>query len=384
VSNIRTGFQYTVEDPNLIVVGASARAACFSAARAGFAPWWIDQFGDTDLRAAFPGTRVPADGYPDAVPVLLEAAPAAPVMVTGAMENHLQVLEQIAERRQLLGNGPDICRPLRDPFSLRKCLARHGIACPALAPPDDVSAAGGRWLAKPRRSGGGLGIRLHDPAVDLVDDFYLQQFVQGGSRSAVYVGDGERALLLGVTEQLVGRAEFHAGEFSYCGSLGPLSLDANEWAAWERIGTALVESLHVRGLFGVDAVCVDGAIVPVEVNPRYTASVEVIERATGAALVSLHVKACHGELTEHSIPQAQCFAGKAYLFAPGDLDAPDPDALCRDVAEFDDLELADLPAAVEPIRKGAPVLTLLVRAEDEEACARLLSRAAQRIYAALS
>ena len=45
-----------------------------------------------------------------------------------------------------------------------------------------------------------------------------------------------------------------------------------------------MSALELRGVFGVDFILHDGSPCVVEVNPRYPASVEVLEHATGKAV----------------------------------------------------------------------------------------------------
>lgn len=53
--------------------------------------------------------------------------------------------------------------------------------------------------------------------------------------------------------------------------------------AFDEIGSILAAEFELAGLFGVDAIVAGDRVWPVEVNPRYTASAEIIERACGAA-----------------------------------------------------------------------------------------------------
>ena len=78
----------------------------------------------------------------------------------------------------------------------------------------------------------------------------------------------------------------HAAPFHYCGSVGPLSLAPQVRARFAQLGEVLVELFPLRGLFGVDCVLKDSVPWPVEVNPRYPASVEVLEYATGLAALA--------------------------------------------------------------------------------------------------
>ena len=47
----------------------------------------------------------------------------------------------------------------------------------------------------------------------------------------------------------------------------------------QQLGLDLARGCGLRGLFGVDFVLSEGVPWPVEINPRYTASVEVLEYA---------------------------------------------------------------------------------------------------------
>ena len=59
-----------------------------------------------------------------------------------------------------------------------------------------------------------------------------------------------------------------------------------EAGQWRRIGEVISGEFGLRGLFGVDAIKRQDSIYPVEANPRYTASVEVLELALGYRAVN--------------------------------------------------------------------------------------------------
>src|ERR1700733_2287062 len=89
---------------NLLIFGASARAAAFSALRAGLQPWCADLFADLDLAYCSRVTRVPGKEYPHAFLSLLQEAPPGPWMYAGGLENHPDLVEQMAQARPLWGN----------------------------------------------------------------------------------------------------------------------------------------------------------------------------------------------------------------------------------------------------------------------------------------
>ena len=80
----------------IVIVGASARAAAFSALRAGLAPWCADLFADADLAARCPAVAVPFDQYPHGFLKIVRQAPPGPWLFTGGLENHPKLIDRIA------------------------------------------------------------------------------------------------------------------------------------------------------------------------------------------------------------------------------------------------------------------------------------------------
>jgi predicted ATP-grasp superfamily ATP-dependent carboligase len=185
--------------------------------------------------------------------------------------------------------------------------------------------------------------------------------VEGLSCSASLVGEKGGARLLGVTEQLIGRATLGAGGFTWCGNLAPPRLPAAEaqalGAAARAIGERLVASFGLRGLFGVDMVWDGHRAWTVEVNPRPTAALEVLEAVRGHRTFDLHLRAfgARGTPGPSRLPTARA-AGKGVLFAPEDMAVG-----CTD--GWWERGVRDVPRSGERIARGRPVCTLLVFGE---------------------
>lgn len=352
----------------VVIVGASTRAAAQSALRAGLSPWCVDLFADRDLSAIAPVLRCPGEQYPRGLLQLVEQAPPGPVLCTGAMENHPEVLEAIAQCRPLLGSSPAAVRSVRNPQALARLQPVPGLRCCRVcdtAPNHSEQ----RYLLKPRHSAGGGGIHFWSPEDSLDARHYLQEYVPGTPISAIYHAHGPAARLLGVTEQFIGEPDFGARGFQYCGGIGPISLAPKAVAALTSLGDQLVGWHGLGGLFGVDMILdAQGDLWPVEVNPRYTASVELIERATGlAALADRPSAFATGNL--HA---------KAIIFARQDCRVPDLFEF------FSPDEVADVPEVDDFTPSGRPICTLLAHGPDREACVRRLREEAQRLYTRLS
>ncbi|MBI4600610.1 MAG: ATP-grasp domain-containing protein [Planctomycetes bacterium] len=362
------------------ILGASARAAAFSALRACFEPTACDMFGDADLRAA--ARFEPLGGpYPDGLaPSLARMAAEAPFIYTGGLEGHPDLVDELARLRPLWGNDGACLRRARDPFVALSLLERAGARPPETRPGADPPRDPEGWLLKPVRGSGGAGIRpaAGPPPADPAG-FVYQRRVPGASCSALFAVAGGRSELLGVTRQLVGEPWLHAAPFAWCGSVGPAPLPRRAEAALRDAGDAAARGLGLRGLFGIDFLLDGEVLQPVDLNPRYPASTEVLEHALGFAALAWHAAAFTGARPPDPPPPAACggLTGKAVLFAPWDLVAtsdllaspPDPCRLPR---------LADLPARGAVIRRGRPVLTVFAGSGTIEACVEALRRSAHR------
>ena len=361
----------------LLLFGASIRAATLSARRANLHPWGADLFLDADLQVAATSFQRISD-YSEFL-AISERGPPGPWMYTGALENRPGLVKEIARNRPLWGNTAEVLRQARSPLTVFNILNEADIPCPRVNP---TSPAGSiRWLRKPKAGAGGKGIAWWAGQC-LSRRHYLQEYIEGESCAAVFVANQGRASLLGVTRQVVGQTWLHAGPFQYCGSIGPLTLDPSMEQAWLRLGNALAAGFQLHGLFGVDCIVRDQVPWPVEVNPRYTASVEVLEHAGGMSALLQHERVFEGAdpaLTTHHSPlptHHSGIIGKAILFARASLIFPNDGPWRQSLSPQNDpwimSAFADIPQAGQPIAPGQPVLSLFARADTIAGCVNQL------------
>jgi predicted ATP-grasp superfamily ATP-dependent carboligase len=367
--------------PDLIIVGASVRAAAASAIRAGYMPWCIDLFADADLQAMVADVhRCPFADYPRRLPDFLSGAPAAPWMYTGALENHPRLVGEMAEISPLWGNGPDALRASRSPFNVQRILKERGLRVPALLKHSDEVPAGSCWLRKSLSGSAGQGISFADHDRQPSTHCYYQQFVAGDSMSAVFSRNGNEVSLIGVTEQLIGTPWLNAPPFRYAGNVGPIPVSESLRRDLQLAGEAIGSECNLRGLFGIDFILADARPWVVEVNPRYTASIEVLERATGLASLSLHSKA-FGDVREprDGDPSRQPVCAKGILYANRSFAMP-----AYDLTEMLARNFADLPAPNEIVEEGWPILTVHAEGSSRDECMRILAGEVEHIKRVLN
>src|SRR5438552_2312821 len=116
---------------DVILIGASTRAAATSALRAGWMPWCADLFADADLERIATVRQAPMATYPHGLLDALADAPHAPVMYTGALENWPDLIAKID--RPLWGNPPTVLRAIRSPERWTQCLRMFGVPCPVVS-----------------------------------------------------------------------------------------------------------------------------------------------------------------------------------------------------------------------------------------------------------
>jgi predicted ATP-grasp superfamily ATP-dependent carboligase len=199
----------------------------------------------------------------------------------------------------------------------------------------------------------------------------------GAAGSIVFSADGSDVVVLGLTRQLVGLRAFGATGFRYCGSL----LASTGAALFRRepellrrateLARATTATFGLRGLNGIDFIAVDGVPFPIEVNPRYSASMELVERAADISLFTLHRDGCAGHLGNPPRPRHDV-VGKAVVFARHEVVVEDPLRW--------GVELADVPCPGERIAAGRPICTVFGWGRDGGACTTALFAAAERVY----
>jgi len=290
----------------------------------------------------------------------------------------------------------------REPILLDRMLRRRGVPSPKVHETGLFLRSDVRWLLKPKYCTGGIDIRFHRPGLAFEKrkdrEYYYQEYIEGAPCAAIYVGTNAQAIFLGLTRQLVGEPWLHASPFHYCGSLGPLPLsqplqdrlhllgqvlqegprgmaflESLMQTSLAELRTTLKNGCGLRGLFGVDCILREDVAWPVEVNPRYTASVEVLEYGAGVPAMALHWAAFYADAPAvNAKSQAAGVVGKAILFAREALTFPDDGpwmATLREPGPIDEMPaFADIPHAGEPIEARRPILTFFARATSEAAC----------------
>ncbi len=361
----------------ILIVGLTTRAIAESAVGAGHDVLTVDYFGDLDQKRICPNVSLCERGLNYSADALLEVAADLSfdaVVYCGGLENHPDAVAQLARGKALLGNGPDTLRRVRDPATVLPFLAARGFEVPRTlesAPTTELAQAdAGTWLVKPAAGGGGQGIRIWRGQL-LRSRQILQERITGIPASVAFVSDGRQVVLLGWSEQLPGPG------FRYGGNLLPIDAPTAVWEELRDIAGALTAEFGLVGLNGVDFILRDARPVVLEVNPRYTASMELVELALGVRVFEIHVAACQEDLAVARGVGAKLPArgderywGKSIVYADATVEVREP-------ALWIERGVHDVPRPGAAIRKGHPICTVLASGPSRDVClSRLRAQAA--------
>ncbi|MFH5804094.1 hypothetical protein [Alienimonas sp. DA493] len=343
--------------PDLLIVGGSVRAAAWCAVRAGLKVAALDRYNDLDLLAvAEPCFKW--DGSDEQVERVVGEL-GVPWMYTGPLENRPDLVDRCAALAPLRGNPGDVLRAVRDPVRVRTVLREAGLPALEVRVEHDPPPADGTWLLKPRASCGGRGIVVWNRKAaghpTLREPHYFQE--RDGFRppyvlkeidalhhcSAVGVRVKREVRPLGHTDWLDPPVDGGAEDFAF------RSLSAWNVPVWSepmsKPAFALAEAFELEGPFSVDFAATVGRgddppefLRVVEVNPRFTASMDLLRNPFG-----------------REDPPTHLHAGKRIVFAPFDCRAPE--LPLRKTSFLDGV--ADVPAPGSLIKRGEPVCSVL-------------------------
>jgi predicted ATP-grasp superfamily ATP-dependent carboligase len=256
-------------------------------------------------------------------------------------EDRPDLLTHLAQNWRMFGNDAGAVARLKDPIAFASLCEYLRIPHPEtmLSRPRDPTG----WLAKRKGGAGGSHIVAADRAT--ADNVYYQRHVSGMPISLQFLGDGQRALILGSSTQWP--APTLHQPFRYGGAVRPAALTAHESGPLAQTVHSLAAAIPLFGLNSADFLVAGDGFRLLEINPRPSATLDIFE-PPGGSLFALHMSACAGEL-DFDAPSLPGATATAIVYAGHDgtipaLDWPD--------------WTADRPHTGAAIKAGEPLCTV--------------------------
>jgi uncharacterized protein len=366
------------ERRSVLIAAVSGRALAASACRAGFVPLVADCFGDEDtLALAHAHARVRLDAgrgldpeeLLQALERLAQAHPPFGIVCGTGFEDRPELIARIAQRWRLLGNAPSTIARLKHPVSFAALCRDCGIPHPQTRADRPAETAG--WIRKRVGGAGGAHVRAPAEHSERGGTIYYQRAVAGRSVSALVLGNGHSAIVLGFSAQWA--APVQGRPFRYGGAVRPADLPPEMTADLTDAVQRLAAAVPLLGLNSFDFLIDGDAFQLLEINPRPGATLDILESARNS-LFGLHVAACEGELPARA-PELPDAAAACIVYADreiGSVPAMDWPAWA-----------ADRQSAGTSVGIGDPFCTVLARAATAAEAQAIVSERAAAIVARL-
>lgn len=361
--------------PAIIILANSARAIAASARRAGFSPLAVDVFGDSDTREASLATMtldgglsagLAADKVECAVKTLISDYHPIGLAYGSGFEHQPETIAALAGELRIFGNRAESIRRAKDPLALADFCAGAGILHPPITfdSPEDRQ----RWLLKTRGGAGGTHV-VGAVQGRRSENAYYQRRVKGESISALFVADGQRTAIIGLSRQWTSPTS--ESPFRYGGAAGPIGVGRAQAAEIARCVARVAAEMRLVGVNSADFVVSGDAVWLIEINPRPGATMDLFE-PDRRTLFEVHVAACDGKLL--AVRSGLGFRAAMIVYAPADLLVSLP-------AQLWPQWTADQPRIGTRIVAGDPLCTVLASAVTVDAAQRLVEMRAEDVMA---
>lgn len=267
-------------EPNpVLLIGASCRAAAEALKRQGIPSVAWDMFADRDTSLACGVRKINSLTPTDAGEML--DMPCSFVLPCGGLENAPELWSELSQKHCMLGPSLKQLAKLRDPVWLSEFCKSHAtkMKLPTTMRSSDTDRERRHWLVKSTRSAAGLSVRHHNNNAILQNGEYLQELIKGTEFGVTVSSSNDGCHLLAGTLPIT-----HG--FVYAGSIGPIELARNTKKHVEQFFELLCNELQFQGVLQADLIQRDGEVFLLEINPRWTAGMEIAETLSPASLLA--------------------------------------------------------------------------------------------------
>jgi len=329
----------------VLVAGFATRHVVCSARKAGYEVHAIDAFCDQDLHWNTKTCKIFEDL--DSLPGQIEescreVSPDILVVTSGA--------EDIAVSKKISGNCREKAGIFTDKKSIQDFFEENSIRVPSV-PAAGVYPA----MLKPCKGAGGWRNTIVNSPEEENDfcslwpetPYIRQEVVEGTPCSVSCIASGGKAKAISVNLQYL-RGGSGERAFGFAGAATPF--ESEKKADLIREAERIASLTGCTGSVGIDFILAGEEIYAIEVNPRFQATLDIIEMSTGFNIFEAHINACSGILPE-TTPKSKKVVARSIIFAD------------RDLQVKDDLKklypkVADIPWKGEEIEEGSAIISV--------------------------
>jgi len=329
----------------VLVAGFSTRHVARSAYNAGYEVFAVDNFCDQDLLEVAKSctTFEEITEIPGIVDKLDEKENFDIIVATSGAEN-------IKIKKDISGTDPKTASFFLNKKNIQAFFESNNIPVPKIAETGEYPV-----MIKPCSGAGGW---KNKKAENLTEErewtelwpgepYIRQTLAEGIPCSVSCIADGKNARAISFNEQFL-RGGNGEKSYGFSGAITPFCHPLED----EIIKTAETAAAlsGCVGSVGVDFIAGEKEFWAIEINPRFQATMDIIELSFGVNIFNLHIDACMGILPPPYENNAKKYTTRRVIFADRDIMVKD------DLCEFYP-QIADIPRIGTVIEDGSAILS---------------------------
>ncbi|MBN2733594.1 MAG: ATP-grasp domain-containing protein [Methanomicrobiaceae archaeon] len=356
----------------VLVAGFSTRHVARSAYNAGYEVFAVDNFCDNDLIEI---TKLCTSfeeiaEIPGIVDKLNEKENFDIIVSTSGAED-------IITKKDICGTDPKIASFFLNKKNIQNFFESNNIPVPKIAEDGQYPV-----IIKPCCGAGGWKNKKAENISDENEwtklwpgEPYIRQVpVEGIPCSVSCIADGSNARAVSFNEQFI-RGGTGEKSYGFSGAVTPFNHPLED----EIIKTAETAAAlsGCKGSVGIDFIAGDNKFWAIEINPRFQATMDIVELSYGINIFSAHVDACKGILPPVYEKKTEHYTARKVIFAD------------RDITVKEDLgklyqDIADIPQTGTSIEEGSAFLSVYGKGSTRESALESLDKTIRNIVRYIS
>ncbi|MDD4127355.1 MAG: ATP-grasp domain-containing protein [Methanomicrobium sp.] len=346
----------------VLVAGFTTRHVASSAYNAGYKVYAVDNFCDIDLKqiAVSCTSFDELSEIPGIIEELDEKENFDFIVVTSGAEN-------IEVKKGISGTNSKTASFFLDKKNIQNFFESNNIPVPGIADENEYPV-----IIKPCVGAGGWRNKKVQNSfeekewAELWPDvpYIRQKIAEGVPCSVSCISDGKNAVAVSFNEQFL-RGGSGDKSYGFAGAITPFSHPLED----DIIKTAerAVALSGCVGSVGVDFIVSDDEFYAIEINPRFQATMDIVESSYGINLFCAHIDACNGVLPQSFKREAHCYTARKVLFADREIVVPE------NLKEFHQ-KIADIPCIGTLVEEGSALLSVYGTGSTRESALESLDK----------
>ena len=368
----------------------SGRGVVCSSQKFGYKLGVMDVFGDKDclmaaafwrnIATCFPGqTGIDSKKFLNSLLVFKNHGFKGLVIGSG-FEGKYDALRQANEILPLYANSLSVFKYSENPVLFFETLKILKVPFPQVnLSANSFESLGPDWMLKDLGSSGGLGIKKQSGRKSKISEYFQKQ-LSGTVVSLSFFADGQNVIPLGYSKPVATKQSNLP--FVFYGLDGPIELDDSVDQEALKISKLIVHKFKLRGFNGIDFLVSDKSVYFLDLNPRITASFEILQESHSFCFFEKHIQLTHdipnNTYTPQSFPamKKKLISGFRVIYAESDFYMNER---CQE-SLFNNKFLTNIPNRKYFFKKYEPVCSVFLRSNSISELQRALDDRVDFVY----